>query len=194
MNDRNLVRGLFLIAISLAFGLGALRYPIGDFGRAGPGLFPLLVSSLLLLIGVATIVRSRFVERVPLDFNVKNIAIILGSLCGFALISQHVNMIAGIVFMVFCVDARRHAPIRACATSRSPPAWSPSPSRFQKLLGLQPAPLLTWTVLHNLAFGFEHALTLQNLHVLRHRLHGRHAGRPAARASARWPPSACCCR
>jgi hypothetical protein len=101
MNDQNLVRGLVLIAISLAFGLTALRYPIGEFSRAGAGLFPLMVSSLLLLIGLITVVRSRFVERVPLDFNLKNIAIVLVSLCGFALLSKYVNMIVGITFMVF---------------------------------------------------------------------------------------------
>ena len=101
MNNRNLSRGLFLIAISLAFGLQSLRYPIGDFSRAGPGLFPALVSFLLFVIGLATVVRSRFVARVHLDLNFKNIAIIIASLCGFAVISMVVNMIAGIVFMVF---------------------------------------------------------------------------------------------
>jgi len=104
MNNRNLVRGLLLIAISLAFGLQALRYPIGQFARAGPGLFPLLVSSLLLLLGAITVVRSFLSERVALSFNIKNIALILASLCGFALISEHLNMIAGIVFMVFCAS------------------------------------------------------------------------------------------
>jgi hypothetical protein len=104
MNDRNLLRGLFLIAISLGFGLGALRYPIGHFERAGPGLFPLMVSGLLFVIGVITVVRSRYVERVHLDFNFRNIAIILASLCGFAVISELVNMIAGIAFMVFCAS------------------------------------------------------------------------------------------
>lgn len=89
------------MAISLAFGLQALRYPIGDFSRAGPGLFPAMVSGILLLIGVATVVRSFFVEHVRLSINFRNIAIILGSLCGLALISTFVNMIAGIVFMVF---------------------------------------------------------------------------------------------
>ncbi len=44
MNDRNLVRGVFLLAIALAFGLGSLRYQIGSLSRPGPGLFPLLVS------------------------------------------------------------------------------------------------------------------------------------------------------
>lgn len=102
MNNRNLLKGLLLIAISLAFGLQSLRYPIGQFARAGPGLFPLLVSSLLFLLGVTTVVRSFLTERVRLSFNIKNIALVLASLCGFALISELLNMIAGIVFMVFC--------------------------------------------------------------------------------------------
>lgn len=100
MNDRNLVRGLFLAALALGFGLGALRYPIGTFAHAGPGLFPLLVSSLLLVVALATIVRSRYVPRVPLGFGLRNIGLLLLALCGFALISQHFKMIAGIVFMV----------------------------------------------------------------------------------------------
>jgi hypothetical protein len=104
MNDRNLVRGLFLIAIALVFGLTSLRYPMGQFSRAGPGLFPLLVSCLLFLIGVFTVARSRFVERVPIDFSLKNISLILASLCGFAVISEYINMIVGIVFMVFCAS------------------------------------------------------------------------------------------
>jgi uncharacterized membrane protein len=90
------------MAIALAFGLTALRYPIGDLSRAGAGLFPVMVSGLLLLIGVSTVVRSFFVAPVKLDLHFKNIALILTSLCGFALISMYLNMIAGIVFMVFC--------------------------------------------------------------------------------------------
>jgi hypothetical protein len=101
MNDRNLLRGLFLMAISLLFGLTSLKYPMGDLGRAGPGLFPALVSSLLFLVGVSIVIRSRFVPRAPLDLHLKNIAIIIGSLCGFAVVTMFVNMIAAIVFMVF---------------------------------------------------------------------------------------------
>lgn len=101
MNDRNLVRGLFLMAFALVFGLSSLRHPIGEFGRAGPGLFPLMVSTILLLIGVATVVRSRFVEKVHLDLHLKNIGVVIGGLVCFALVSMFVNMIAGIVVMVF---------------------------------------------------------------------------------------------
>jgi len=135
MNDKNLVRGLLLIGISLAFGLSALRYPLGEFSRAGPGLFPLMVSSLLLVIGVVTVVRSRFVKRVPLDFSLKNIAIILLSLCGFALISEYVNMIAGIIFMVFfaSIAASSYSITRNAKVAAGLIAVA---FAFQKLLGL----------------------------------------------------------
>jgi hypothetical protein len=101
MNDRNLARGLFLMAVSLAFGLTALKYPFGDFGRAGPGLFPTVVSGMLLLIGIATVVRSRFVAKVPLEGHFRNISIILGSLCTVAVVTMFVNMFTAIVAMVF---------------------------------------------------------------------------------------------
>ena len=102
MNDKNLVRGLFFLAISLIFGVQSLHYTIGTLSRAGSGLFPLIVSSFLFLIGVITVLRSRFEARVALEFNLKNIALILASLAGLALLSTYINMIVGIMFMVFC--------------------------------------------------------------------------------------------
>jgi hypothetical protein len=54
------------------------------------------------LIGALTVVRSHFYDPVPLDYGVKNIAIILLGLVGFAVISQYINMILAIVFLVFC--------------------------------------------------------------------------------------------
>jgi len=134
MNDRTLVRGLFLVAIALAFGLQSLRYPFGSFSHAGAGLFPLMVSSLLLLIGLITVVRSRFETRVALDFNLKNIAIILASLCGFALISSYLDMVAGIVFMVFfsSLAARTYSVVRCLKISVGLVAVA---FAFQKLLG-----------------------------------------------------------
>lgn len=135
MNDRNLVRGLFLVAISLAFGLESLRYPIGEFSRAGPGLFPLMVASLLLLVGVITVVRSRFVERVHMEFNPKNISIIIASLCGFAVISEHINMIAGIVFMVFCASFAGTAKYSVVRNLKIAAGLILVGLAFQKLLG-----------------------------------------------------------
>lgn len=101
MKDRNLLKGLFLAAIAVIFGIGATRYDVGHVERAGPGFFPLLVSSFLFLLGAGMAVRSRFMKPEPIYFNVRNITIILGSLAGFAAMSYYVNMISGIVFLVF---------------------------------------------------------------------------------------------
>lgn len=100
--DRNLIRGFVLMALAVGFGLPSVNYSLGSLGRAGPGMFPFIVSCMLFVIGVITVVRARLVKAVPLNFQVRNISIILGSLCGFALLSHYLNMIVGIVFMVFC--------------------------------------------------------------------------------------------
>jgi len=123
------------MVIALAFGLESLRYSIGGFGRPGPGLFPLMVSSLLLLIGLITVARSRSVERVHLQFDTKNIAIILASLCGFAVISQHLNMIAGIVFMVFCASFAGTAKYSVVRNLKIAAGLIAVGLAFQKLLG-----------------------------------------------------------
>jgi Tripartite tricarboxylate transporter TctB family len=136
MNNTNLIKGLVLMGIALIFGLGSLNYTIGQFSRAGPGLFPLMVSCLLFLIGLITVVRSRFVAVVPLSYNMKNIALVLLGLCGFALLSQHLNMILGIVFLVFCTSfaGTSYSVVRNLKISAGLIAVA---FAFQHLLGLQ---------------------------------------------------------
>lgn len=102
MNNQNFVKGLFIMALALGFGVAATMYPIGQLSRSGPGMFPFLISCVLFVIGLLVVIRSRFEAPVPLDYNVKNIAIIMLSLIGFAALSEFLNMIVGIVFMVFC--------------------------------------------------------------------------------------------
>jgi|APAra7269096979_1048534.scaffolds.fasta_scaffold08965_6 hypothetical protein len=103
--NRSLARGLFLAAVALFFGLGALRYPIGRMDHAGPGLFPLMISVLLGLVALATIVRGVVAGGPGLDFKVRNIGLILAALCAFSLVSRFLNMSAGIVVMVFIATA-----------------------------------------------------------------------------------------
>ena len=102
MTNRNFVRGICIMAVALLFGLVSFNYKIGQLSRSGPGLFPLMVSSFLFCIGLITLIRSHFDAPVPLSYNVKNISLVLASLCGFALASQYLIMIVGIIFMVFC--------------------------------------------------------------------------------------------
>jgi hypothetical protein len=100
MINQNTGRGLLLAAVALLFLFQAPSYTIGSLSRPGPGLFPVIVAGALLIIGIAIIVRSRFIESVPLDFRIRNIALIAASLVGFVLVSEYVNMFAGIAVMV----------------------------------------------------------------------------------------------
>src|SRR5262245_17579632 len=86
MVNQNTGRGLLLGAVALIFLVQAPSYTIGSLGRPGPGLFPFIVSSTLLLIGAVIVVRSYLTEAVPLDFRIRNIALIAASLVGFALV------------------------------------------------------------------------------------------------------------
>jgi len=91
------------VAIALLVGSIALaKYQVGKFSHGGPGLFPLMISCFLLVVGLLTVVRARFVAPVPLDHSVKNISLVLLSLVGFAVISEYINMLLGITFLVFC--------------------------------------------------------------------------------------------
>ena len=55
------------MGIALLFGLNSFRYQLGDLSRAGPGLFPLIVSSILFLIGAITVLTTRFMPREKLE-------------------------------------------------------------------------------------------------------------------------------
>lgn len=99
MISQNTARGLLLLGISLFFLLQAPGYSIGTLTRPGPGLFPVMVAGLLLVVSIIILARSRFIEAIPLEFSFRNIALIAASLIAFALVSQYVNMLAAIVVM-----------------------------------------------------------------------------------------------
>lgn len=105
MKDQNVLRGLTLMVVALAFGLSSLQYNLGNFTRPGPGLFPLLISGAVGFLGAVVALRSRLLEPQAMDFDLRNIALVTLSLCGMAVLSRHVSMIVGIVFLVFCATA-----------------------------------------------------------------------------------------
>ena len=101
MQNQKVLRGFALIAVALFFGLQAASYHVGTLSSAGAGLFPLLVSSLVGLIGVVMLLQARFEAPVPMSFSVKNIGVIMLSLIGFVQIAQHLTMLLAIPYLVF---------------------------------------------------------------------------------------------
>ena len=82
MVNQNTGRGLLLVAVALVFLLQAPRYTIGSLSRPGPGLFPVIVASVLLFIGIVIVARSYLLAPAPLDFRFRNIALIAAALIG----------------------------------------------------------------------------------------------------------------
>ena len=108
MNNQNLLKGVFLIAVALIFGIGSLRYQIGTLAHAGPGLFPFGVSCFVGFLGLLMVVRSRLIPPVPMDTRIKNAVLVLIALGGFALVTDLLDMTAGILFLIFtCTLASR---------------------------------------------------------------------------------------
>ena len=136
MNNQNVVRGLFLAAFSMLFGINAFSYNVGTFSRAGPGMFPALVSGLLLLIALITLVQARSAPAVPLDFNLKNIALLLSALCAFALVSKLLDMALGIAALVFIAGVAGQAKYSVLRNAKIAACLIAVAFGFQKLLGL----------------------------------------------------------
>ena len=136
MNNQTLVRGLFLAAIAFLFGANALRYNLGTFSRAGAGMFPFMVSVMLLLIALITIASSRFVPPVRLDIKLKNIALLLTALCSFALVSKVLDMALGIAAMVFIAAVAGRASYSVIRNLKITAGLIAVAFAFQKLLGL----------------------------------------------------------
>ncbi len=136
MMNGNLMRGLFLMAVALLFGIGAFNYQLGKFSHAGPGLFPLLVSGLLFLLGLLTVVRSRFEQAEPMHFKVRNLAIILGSISGFALLASYVNTALAIIFLVFFASLAGEQPYSVKLNAKVTAGLLLVALALHKLLGL----------------------------------------------------------
>lgn len=104
MVNQVFARGAFLALIALYFVLQAPGYTIGSLNRPGAGFFAMMVGSLLLLNAVIIMVRSRLVEAPPLDFKLRNIALVISGLVSFVVVTEYANMLAAVAVMVTIVS------------------------------------------------------------------------------------------
>jgi Tripartite tricarboxylate transporter TctB family len=101
LSNQRVCKGLALIAVALFFGVQSASYHLGTFARAGTGMFPLMVSVIVGLIGLVMLVQAHFEASAPMTFNFRNTALVMASLIGFVVLAEHLNATAAIVFLVF---------------------------------------------------------------------------------------------
>lgn len=103
MRNQQMARGFAQLLFAAVFAIPASAYPVGSFARAGPGLFPLLVSGIVGAIGLFSILQARLEPPEPVMPGFRNLLIVISGLVGFALIARYLGAIAAIVFLVFVV-------------------------------------------------------------------------------------------
>ena len=66
-SQKDFFSGLVFVVFGVAYALGSMNYKIGDEARMGPGYFPLLLGTLLAILGGVVIFKAMVVETVDGD-------------------------------------------------------------------------------------------------------------------------------
>jgi hypothetical protein len=99
----------------LAFGSAGLwfgsEYEVGTASSMGPGYFPLLLSSGLLLVGAFLIVRGMTTKGSPIEpAFLRPFALVIGAVVAFALLIERAGLaITAVIVVVMCALANRDA-------------------------------------------------------------------------------------
>jgi hypothetical protein len=103
--------GLLFIAfgaLAVAIGRG---YPLGSAARMGPGYFPVLVGSLLLLVGIVVAARGLSTKAAGVGrLAIKPLVLVLGAVLLFAATIEELGLavaILGVVVVGYLANTRR---------------------------------------------------------------------------------------
>jgi len=93
--------GLIFVALGAAFVGLALQYRLGDMHRIGPGLFPALVGSLLVGLGLIVAGRALVLEGPAIErIQARPILVSLTAIVLFGLALQWLGVVAAIAVLV----------------------------------------------------------------------------------------------
>lgn len=89
----------------LLFGLAAViigqEYPMGTAGKMGPAYFPIILASLLILVGGIGIVRSFLVDGVKIEkFYLKELAIVLSAVLLFGVLVRGAGLVPSVIVLI----------------------------------------------------------------------------------------------
>lgn len=101
-NQNEFWSGILFIGFGLIFLLVSPNYEFGSPARIGPGFFPTILSSLLIVVGLATASRGFYFSRIPLDrFALRPLILVTLSIVIFAVIINTAGALITIVLMTF---------------------------------------------------------------------------------------------
>ena len=100
-NPKDLWTGVLFTVVGLAAVYFAQNHPIGNAMRMGPAYFPTMLGTLLVLIGIALVLRSFIRSGLPLDrFALGKVAWVVGSILLFGLLLRGMGLVIAIIVIV----------------------------------------------------------------------------------------------
>jgi hypothetical protein len=100
----DLLTGLLFLALGAFAMIYGSRYSLGTAARMGPGYYPLLASSGLVLLGVVLVVRSFLAATEPVGaVNLRPLLLILAGTLTFGLLLDRGGFILAALLLVFAV-------------------------------------------------------------------------------------------
>src|SRR5262245_14469827 len=92
-NPKDFLTGLIFIAFGIGFLLIAQHYPLGSARRMGPAYFPTILSIVLILIGLATTLRSFISPGTPISgFAVRGMVLVAAGTIAFGLLVRDAGL------------------------------------------------------------------------------------------------------
>ena len=130
LNHKGLLTGLIYVASGLAALVLSRSYSFGTPGRMGPGYFPTVIASLLIVVGILAVIRSLRTQGAPTGpWAWRALALVLSSVVLFGLLLERAGLlVASVVLLVTSAAASREfrfdwrvtlglvALVAACAT------------------------------------------------------------------------------
>lgn len=89
----------------LLFGLAAIilgkEYPMGTAGKMGPAYFPIILASLLMLVGAIGVVRSFLVAGEKIEkFYLRELAIVLVAVLLFGILVRGAGLVPSVLVLI----------------------------------------------------------------------------------------------
>ena len=107
-SQRDFWSGVMFIIIGAGFAIGATNYSMGAAARPGPGYFPLILSSIMVLLGAIVLFKSLTVETADGDpvgaFAWRPLIVIVAAITVFGLLLPRLGMIITLPILIFLIS------------------------------------------------------------------------------------------
>lgn len=110
-NRRDFNAGLMFIVVGLFFAIYARDYSMGSANRMGPGYFPMLLSAICAVLGLAVLIMAflpKEAQEPPEPTDWRGMGLVLSSVLLFGVLLPYAGFLIAVLSMVFLSSTASH--------------------------------------------------------------------------------------